>query len=533
MLMLSGMYQHWMMCNEQQLTRPRAWSHATKQQSQKEKEEPMRMRWRKSGKPLLALIGARPSLSLFAYYHHFAMLLLCVLASIMAVLAIISEVLVCIVVLLHPLKVVVPWLQHYGLTFLVIVIFSFAAVAVVLVETRRELKHVKGLITLARSGPEQPPPLNLAEYVEVSMPAWLRSLPQVSLPDDMLETLQQAAPEEPWVQNLAAYVQQHAPEYAPSLSILVSISDRITISVLEQRGRCERYTVTHAQTAAMIGYLALQKKGAWVRRQDIIRPIYGKRDQHLTKHIQRLNDKLNEAAQQVLAGTEGQAGNDVPDKQEEKLKLIEYDERGKEHLWRLLITCDVEILPGVASLYAQITAAEANPDLPPPERDALNRGCHQIMGSYGEGLFASYQKKRLGQYQYWPWATEYYTRYRDQCLAILRYAAKREWAFAMEHKHDPHVLHTSVRQTAQLYAWILQVALGAIPRLPDAEQAVKTCLQLYRRMSDLNTARDIFYSYAVFMKVRDEAWKPPKEMTEVWPEATELEESDTENDGSE
>lgn len=491
------------------------------------------MRWRKSGKPLLALIGARPSLSPFAYFHHFGMLLLCLLASISAVLAIISEVLVCIVVLLHPLKVVVPWLQHYGLTLLFIVIFSLAAVAVVLVETRREIKHVKGLLTLARSGPGHPPPLNLAEYVEISMPAWLKSLPQVGLPDDMLETLQQVAPEEPWVKNLATYVQQHAPEYASTLSILVSISDRISISVLGQRGKCERITITHAQTAAMIGYLALQKKGAWVRRQDIVRPIYGKRDQHVTQHTHRLNEKLNEAAQQVLAGTDEQAGNDVSDTHEEKLKLIEYDERGKEHLWRLLLTCDVEILPGVASLYEQITAAEANLDLPPPDRDVLNRGCRQFMDRYGIGLFGGYQKQRLGQYQYWPWATEYYIQYRDQCLAILHYAAKREWAFAMQHRHEPQVLHTSVRQTAQLYAWILQVALGAIPRLPDAEQAVRTCLKLYRMISDLTTARHIFHSYAAFWRVRNETWKPPAKMTDIWPEATELEESDTENGGSE
>lgn len=491
------------------------------------------MRWRKSGKPLLALIGARPSLNPFAYFHHFGMLILCLLASITAVLAIIAEVLVCIFVLLHPLKVVLPWLQHNGLTILFIVIFSFAAFAVVLVETRRELKYVKGLITLARSGPGQPPPLNLEEYVEVAMPAWLESLPQVGLPDDMLETLQHVAPDEPWVKNLAAYVQQHAPELTPSLSILVSVGDHISISVLGRRGKCERIPITHPQTAAIIGYLALQGKGAWVRRQDIVRAIYGTHDQHVTQHIHRLNEKLNEAAQKVLAVPDEQAGNDVSGQQEDKLKLIEYDERGKENLWRLLITCEVEILPGVASLYEQITSAQANPTLPPPKRDMLNRSCHQIMDRYGKGLFASYQKQRLGRYQYWPWATEFCTQYRDQCLAILDYAARREWAFAMEHKNEPDVLHASIRQTAQLYAWKLQVALGVIPHLSHAEQAVSMCLELYKRISDLSTARHVFLIYAAFWRAQNDDWKPPEEMTEIWPEATELEESDTENDRSE
>lgn len=493
----------------------------------------MRMRWRKSGKPLLALIGARPSLNPFAYFHHSTMLFLCLLGSITAVLAIISEVLVCIVVLLHPLKDIVPWVQHYGLTFLFLVIFTFAAVAVVLVETRRELKHVKGLITLARSGPEHLPPMNLAEYVEVSMPAWLKSLPQVDLPDDMLEALQHVASDEPWMKNLAAYVQRHAPELTPSLSILVSVGEQISISVLGRRGKCECIPITHPQTAAIICYLALQEKGAWVRRQDIVRAIYGTHDQHVTQHIHRLNEKLNEAVQQVLAAPDEQAGNDVSGQQEDKLKIIEYDERGKENLWRLLVTCEVEILSGVTSLYEQITSAQANPGLPPPKRDMLNRSCRQIMDRYGKGLFASYQKQRLGRYQYWPWATEFCTRLRDQCLVILDYAARREWAFAMEHKNEPDILHASIRQTAQLNAWKLQVALGVIPHLQLAEQAVCECLKLYRMIDDLSTACHVFQIYAAFMRARDENWKPPANIINIWPEATELEDPDAENGWSE
>src|SRR5713226_7708213 len=110
-------------------------------------------------------------------------------------------------------------------------------------------------------------------------------------------------------------------------------------------------------------------------------------------------------------------------------------------------------------------AAQNNPNIPPPKHETLNQGCRHIMEHYGKGLFGTYQKKYLDQYQYWSWAKEYYTGYQDKCLAVLQYAAKREWAYAMNNKHKPDVLHASIRQTAQLYTWKLQVALGVIPHL--------------------------------------------------------------------
>ena len=151
------------------------------------------------------------------------------------------------------------------------------------------------------------------------------------------------------------------------------------------------------------------------------------------------------------------------------------------------------------------------------------------MEHYGKGLFATYQKKRLNRYQYWPWATEYYTEFQDKCLAVLQYAAKREWAYAMKHKHEPDVLHASIRQTAQLYTWKLQVALGVISNLAQAEQAVCMCLKLYQMIDDLILAQTAFQTYAAHRIERNEAWVLPDKITNIWPEATSLPESDLED----
>lgn len=487
---------------------------------------------KKSWKPLLALVGARPSPSLFAYCYHTGMLLLSLVIGLLAVLLIMAEALVCIKAALYPSRAL-PLLQHYWLTFLEGIAFTFGASVFVCAETKQEVKHMLGLVALTRADPDQPPPVRFSDFIAVSMPAWLRSLPQVDLPDTMLETLQQVAPDEPWVERLAAYLKQHAPEHALSPSILISVGDRVSISVLGHNGRRQQFIITQPQTAAIIGMLALQKKGVWLRRQDIIGPIYGEHDQNVNQHLHRVNEKLNKAAQKVLAVPEERTKGESTSKQENNLRLIEYDESGKENLWRLPITFEVEILPGVATLYEQIGMAQTHADFPPPERDTLNRSCRQIMDHYGKGLLGSYQKTYRGQYQCWPWATEPYVQYRDHCLTILDEAAKLEWAFAMEHKHEPAILHAAIRQTAQLNKWKLQVALGVIPHLPLAEQAARECLTLYRMIDDFSTARHVFRTYAAFMRARDEDWKPPKEMTEIWPAATVLEKSGPKSSASE
>ena len=105
-------------------------------------------------------------------------------------------------------------------------------------------------------------------------------------------------------------------------------------------------------------------KGVWVPRQQVIQPIYGEHDQNVTKHISRLNKSLNKAAHKVVTQPDQRESNQFPNSRENKLKLIEYDESGKENLWRLPITCDVEIFPEVISLYDQIMAVKNDPEYP-------------------------------------------------------------------------------------------------------------------------------------------------------------------------
>src|SRR5712692_9486770 len=122
------------------------------------------MQQRKSWKPILALIGARLSPSLFAYFYHIGILVLYLLVGIVVVLLIISEVIACIIVIQHPIKAILPWLQQHGLTFLEAIAFAFGASVFVYIEAKQAVKHMKGLVALTRADPDQPPPVKLSDY---------------------------------------------------------------------------------------------------------------------------------------------------------------------------------------------------------------------------------------------------------------------------------------------------------------------------------------------------------------------------------
>jgi hypothetical protein len=415
------------------------------------------------------------------------------------------------------------WLHRYGQTFFEIILFTLVLSIISILGMKQAIKYARGLKALMQTDPTQLPPGKMSELIEISTPPWLECVYKEDLPDDILETFQDHFyPEAPWMEKLAAFLKERVttPVFP---SITVSLRESVTISVIGPNGKCELIKVSQEQTAAIIAFLAIRGKGAWVRRQDIIKSIYGSNDSNVTKHISRLNNSLNVAIQKLDVKMRNPTTERLADSQSNKLKLIEYEESGKENLWRLLTSCNIEILPELETLYNQIVTSKKDSTVLPPSREMLNLGCHRIIESYGNGLFASYQK-RHPEY-YWRWATEQYTTHRDHCLSVLEYAAKREWKYAMTNQNMTDIVHQSIRQSAQLCSWRLKVALGIIPHQVHAEKAVRMGLKLYELIGDLVSAQAIFRYYATYMRNQDEDWEPPTEITSIWPEATSLPEA--------
>lgn len=480
----------------------------------------MRQHQPDSWKSTFALVGIRPHVSWLAYIDGLYRLFVSILGNLAILVLLAANVVIGIELAQSPTRDALVFLHQQGWTLLTVNMFALVLLIVMCLYTRQEIKYIKGLIALKRADPTHPLPIQLADYLETSVPLWLERSQPVELPQDAFDSLlEQEYPEGPWLKSLAAFLDERVAE-SSSVSILICLREDITISVLGPGGKRQQITIKQEQTAGMIGWLALQGKGTWVRRREIIRPIYGKDSEIVTKHISRLNNALNKAFRHVLLPSASVA-DDLGDQDGTRIKLIDYaedPEDRRENRWRLSLGCSVEFFPEVLSLYDQVTQVEKHAGCTSLDSDTLYASCHQMMDQYGKGLFANYQKRH--QRSYWPWAKDAYISYQKKCLSILAYGAKREWKNVAEKKEKPNERYASIQRTAQYYAWMVDAALGMIPNCTYAERAIYHCLTLYRSIGDFVLGEANYQSYVDDMIAGDADWKPSEKVINAWPKVT-------------
>src|SRR6266487_4636803 len=168
----------------------------------------------------------------------------------------------------------------------------------------------------------------------------------------------------------------------PSCTILISLSDHLTISIMSQDGKQETTQFKNNSWVAILVFFALHNKGEWIPRDTVVKNVYGAENGHLLAlHTSRINAQVNQVAEDAGFLDEQEFEENVG-----KLDLFEQDENDPRHLWRLSPRCEIEIFSDLTALYEQILAAQAGQV--PLHRDALRRSCHQIMERYGKGLLA-------------------------------------------------------------------------------------------------------------------------------------------------
>lgn len=379
---------------------------------------------------------------------------------------------------------------------------------------KRAIKELHGLLSSAHRQQPRSASFPVREYIRVFSAPWL--YPQVieaPSPTTVLDVLQDhQSTSEAWIRELEAYIEERQQESPPALSMLLSISDSVTISLVGQDGKRETISFTHPQQAALIAYFAMQPRGAWIPRGKVIKQVYGAKGAHLfALHVSRIHAAINQVAKDAgfLSREAGDTGQSS-----EKLKLFEFDDSEQVHEWRRVVSCEVEVFGDLNAFYERLKAAEDTHTLVGQEE--TRRGCHQVMQTYGRGYLAEHQAPK----SIWLWARDEYIAYRDKCLFILRYAAEREWEAAHTQQGDER--YEAIRQSALFYGWFALVANGIVPilHIEEAEEALCTSLKRYNMIRDVAAARAAFQAYAQQAKSKDDRWKPKLKITEIWPEAT-------------
>jgi hypothetical protein len=263
----------------------------------------------------------------------------------------------------------------------------------------------------------------------------------------------------------------------------------------------------------------MRGKGVWISRDEILMLVYGAKGQ-LEKHLFAVD--LSRMKEQIKEGAEGagllnRATADAASLLEE-VNLFEHSELDANPQWRLSPLCEVEVFDGLDSWHQRVLFAREEDGDSTIGLVELRLGCLQVKQVYGGGLLARYQDTLA----IWQWAEEASIMYRNKCRDVLQYAAEREWAYARDQRQPVRERREAVRRSAQLHGWIALVMSGLFPDVEESKQALILCLKRYDLLRGLVAARSVFQQYALQMRDKDAEWEPGTEITEVWPEATQL-----------
>jgi hypothetical protein len=192
-------------------------------------------------------------------------------------------------------------------------------------------------------------------------------------------------------------------------------------------------------------------------------------------------------------GDEEEAAS-VPEESLE-INLFEHKMEGQRSLWKLNRHCSVDIFPFLSEFYPKVVKAEAL-SLSDAEDtlslEQLRQGYHRLRDEYGEGFLADHMKKGM----MWPWASDAYKEFKNQCLFILAYANER----ARKHL-DSCQTREERRETrefiAQLYGSQAIVAVGINPdtQAKSSEHDMERCLFYYSTLKKKPDALAVYERY--------------------------------------
>ncbi|GHO91547.1 hypothetical protein KSF_015950 [Reticulibacter mediterranei] len=424
-------------------------------------------------------------------------------------------------------------------------IFVLAGAAVLVAQTRRAIRDFRGLREIHQMTPQQRSNFALEKYLRVSLPTWLySSVNYEPTPEELLAVIREREQvTEGQTQAIVDALEsnegsetQEEEEEQPSISTLLSVTDRLTFSALGPEGKQMTMVLSDA-VAPSVGFFATCEKGTWTLKGDVEKEVYdlGK-DTAFAVHRQRANDQIiarMRTADLLPASVKpGEAGSDpgtepvVPFSHEDEkgteqtpspqqlmlsekgFNLFENRIEGQDSFWRLLSTCSVEVFPIMANFYKQVAQAQALPLADAPvllTLEQLRQGCHHVMKEYGEGFLAFHMKKGY----VWSWALPFYKHYREQCLAILAYANQREQEY-LKTCETAKEKYEVIEHIAQLYGWQALVSTGL--DLKDkgvySERDMERCLAYYGNVKKRSAARAIYHRYCELRSRIDPTYEP-------------------------
>ncbi len=381
---------------------------------------------------------------------------------------------------------------------------------------KEAIRDVRSVFLVTIRTPSAAPSPPVSRLTRISTPLGL--LPEIiDAPSltSVLDLLQDSA-------NLARPTGEILADYASAetengqrtpVAIRVSMSHLLTITLIGTDGKQLPCFLKNPGWVALVAYLAIQPRSAWIAKNTVLNTIYGgtKDAQYsLCKvHVRRIHRFLAEEAEEI--GLLLEQGGRRKTRKSSPITLIEHDVRDKGSPWGLTPACEVEIFPRMRVLYQQVRLA-AEGKAPAIALGELYSRCEEMMQEYGRGFLADHQP----WHRTWRWARDLYIEHRNMCLHILDYTIQRARNTLTETELAPDERSQALGQIAMLYKWFALAASGLIPKEEQAEQALQESLAVYLELKDITAAEDAYQDYAEALAQKGEMWRPQPRTEELW-----------------
>lgn len=354
----------------------------------------------------------------------------------------------------------------------------------------------------------------IGKHLRITHPLWIQSdVVEAPTPSHLLEVLKEREGlDDEWVAKIISTLQSEPTQDLSEHRFLLSLTDRVTLSMLGAIEVQEPLSFSHVQ-AALVSFLATAKKGVWIPKDEIVSSVYGVESE---TNINVLRSRVNASVRAYirtmdLFDTEDEGGDDgmTP------IELIEIDRRGNNSFWRLSRACDVAIFAELGRFYQSICERQRQQvDVSPLSIEDLQIACEQNVRVYGSGFLSKHFQASAMPH----WVQQHYCLHRDRWLHVLTYAIERERT-SLNEVETAQGKNDAARVLARLYSQRAFAATGAVPLAGYGQHDLIQSLKILRQLKSIGSAREICHEYVARRRAIDKTWDVNEKLSVIWPDA--------------
>jgi hypothetical protein len=375
-------------------------------------------------------------------------------------------------------------------------------------------KELKLFQTFSRLDASQIHAFGMGRYLRITYPLWFQSnVVESPSPRLLLDVLKEREGlDDEWVAKTIATLEPEVGESLPEQRFLISLTDRVTLSIIGFVEIQEPLQFSNAQ-ASLVSFLATREKDVWVPKEELVSSLYG------VEHDASVNVLRNRVNTSVRDYIRNADLLDVADEENktftDQIELIEFKRWGNKSFWRLNSACDVAVFAELGRLYRSICDVQNQQEgASILSIEDLQIACEQNQRVYGSGFLSKHLQADAMPY----WVQQQYCTHRDRWLSVLTSTIEREQKHLNELESGKKK-NEAARALARHYGQRAFAEAGSVPQPLYGQHDLIRCLKVFRQLKNVGMAREICREYVNRRRAIDKTWDVSDALYDAWPDA--------------